>query len=69
MKARNDEPDNARLDAITTALLAPVPTPSDMTSREIVRRAIEFECPPRVPFSFISPLESDFFESRLMVAG
>jgi hypothetical protein len=40
----------------------PVPVPSGFTSREIVRRAIEFEDPPRVPYSFIQPNESDFVE-------
>jgi hypothetical protein len=48
------------------AMLTPVPTPSGMTSREIVRRAIEFERPPRIPYSFISPLESDFFEAAAL---
>jgi uroporphyrinogen decarboxylase len=42
--------------------LRPVPTPGGYTSREIVRRAIEFDDPPRVPYSFIQPLESDFAE-------
>jgi hypothetical protein len=40
----------------------PVPVPSGMTSRELVRRAIRFQDPPRVPYSFIHPLEGDFFE-------
>jgi len=44
-------------------LLAPVPTPAGMDSREIVRRAIELECPPRLPYSFVVPLETDFFET------
>lgn len=34
-----------------------------MTSREIVRKAIEFDNPPRIPYSFITPLASDFFET------
>jgi hypothetical protein len=42
--------------------LKPVPTPDGFTSREIVRRAIEFDGPPRLPYSFVQPLESDFFE-------
>ncbi len=40
----------------------PVPTPAGFTSREIVRRALEFDHPPRIPYSFIDPLESDFVE-------
>ncbi len=42
--------------------LKPVPTPPGFTSHEIVRRAIEMDDPPRVPYSFIQPLESDFVE-------
>jgi len=42
--------------------LKPVPTPAGFSSRDIVRRAIEFDDPPRVPYSFIQPLESDFVE-------
>ena len=42
--------------------LKPVPTPPGVTSREIVRRAIEFADPPRIPYSFIMPFESDFLE-------
>jgi hypothetical protein len=55
-----------RLEALTRALLAPVPTPDGMTSREIVRRAIEFDGPPRIPYSFMSPLVSDFFEGAVL---
>ena len=57
-----------RVDAAMDGLLTPTPTPVGMTSREIVRRAIEFEGPPRVPYSFISPLQSDFFESAVLPA-
>jgi uroporphyrinogen decarboxylase len=46
----------------------PVPTPPGFTSREIVRRAIEFADPPRIPYSFIEPLESDFVELGAVVA-
>ena len=42
--------------------IRPVPTPQGFTSHEIVRRAIEFDDPPRIPYSFIEPLESDFVE-------
>jgi hypothetical protein len=42
--------------------LEPVPGPSATTSREIVRRAIEFDSPPRIPYSFYRPLRSDFCE-------
>jgi hypothetical protein len=40
--------------------LEPVPTPPGFTSREVVRRAIEFDRPPRIPYSFVDPLVSDF---------
>ena len=43
--------------------LQPTPTPEGMTSREIVTRSIEFRDPPRVPYSFIAPVQSDFFEA------
>lgn len=42
--------------------LLPTPIPPGMVSRDIVRKAIEFDRPPRIPFSFINPLQSDFFE-------
>jgi hypothetical protein len=46
--------------------LRPTPAPEGYTSREIVRRAIEFEDPPRIPYSFVDPLESDFFELAVL---
>jgi len=50
--------------------MAPVPTPVGLTSREIVRRAIEFDHPPRIPYSFVDPIASDFLELLvLLVAG
>jgi hypothetical protein len=49
--------------------LEPVPTPAGFTSREIVRRAIEFNGPPRNPYSFIEPLESDFVELVAVAPG
>jgi len=51
------------------AYVNPVPTPPGFTSREIVRRAIEFEGPPRIPYSFIQPLESDFVELAAVAPG
>jgi hypothetical protein len=42
--------------------MAPVSTPEGFTSREIVRCAIEFDDPPRIPYSFMDPLASDFVE-------
>jgi hypothetical protein len=59
---------NDRLSLLAT-YLRPVPTPDGFTSREIVRRAIEFDGPPRVPYSFIEPLESDFFEVAAVVSA
>ncbi len=58
-----------RIQALIDAYVKPVPTPSGFTSREIVRRAIEFDDPPRVPYSFVEPLESDFVELAAIVAG
>jgi hypothetical protein len=49
--------------------LKPQPAPPGVTSREIVRRAIEFDGPPRVPYSFIQPLESDFVELAVVAPG
>jgi hypothetical protein len=46
-----------------------VPTPPGFTSRGIVRRAIEFDGPPRIPYSFIQPLESDFTELAAVASG
>jgi hypothetical protein len=51
------------LSAVTEMMLAATPVPEGFSSREIVRRAIAFEGPPRVPYSFISPLQTDFFEA------
>ena len=51
------------------AYLKPVPAPSGFTSREIVRRAIEMDNPPRIPYSFIQPLESDFVELAVVTGG
>jgi len=42
--------------------LQPQPTPQGMTSYDIVRKAVEFDNPPRIPYSFTRPLISDFFE-------
>ncbi|MHC4342978.1 MAG: hypothetical protein ACYSX0_22540, partial [Planctomycetota bacterium] len=42
--------------------LAPQPTPAGTTSRDIVRQAIRCEGPPRLPYSFVDPPRSDFFE-------
>ncbi len=40
--------------------LRPEPAPEGMTSREIVRRAIEFDGPPRIPYNFVlHPNRSD----------
>ncbi len=44
------------------AVLAPVAVPPGSTSRELVRGAIRFERPPRIPYSFKIPLGTDFFE-------
>ncbi len=51
---------------LLAAYLRPTPAPEGHTSREIVRRAIEFENPPRIPYSFVNPLESDFFELAVL---
>jgi hypothetical protein len=54
-------------EAFMDRLLEPEPTPPGMTSREIVQRAIEFGGPPRIPYSFIHPLKSDFFEAVALI--
>ena len=48
--------------SVFQAYLEPVPAPPGFTSREIVRRAIERDNPPRIPYSFVDPLESDVAE-------
>jgi len=59
-------PDN--LAAALRAYLKQVPTPQGFTSQEIVRRAIEFDSPPRIPYSFVEPLESDFAEMSALTS-
>jgi uroporphyrinogen decarboxylase len=52
--------------------LEPQPAPPGLTSRDIVKQAIEFKGPPRVPYSFLPPFGSDFFEAislRSLLAG
>jgi|ETNmetMinimDraft_30_1059905.scaffolds.fasta_scaffold07185_3 hypothetical protein len=51
-----------RLEPWLSEALAPVPTPSGVTSRELVGQAIELRAPARIPYSFVRPLGSDFFE-------
>jgi len=47
-------------------LLEPQPAPAGMNSREIVRRAVEFDGPPRIPYSFMVPMKTDFFETGVL---
>jgi len=47
-------------------LLEPQPVPPGMNSREIVRRAIAFDDPPRFPYSFMLPMKTDFFETGVL---
>jgi uroporphyrinogen decarboxylase len=58
----------ADLQSWMATVLQPVPTPPGMTSREIVRRAIECDQPPRIPYSFLMPARSDFFELAALEA-
>jgi hypothetical protein len=44
------------------------PVPPGLTSREIVKRAVEFERPPRLSYSFLAPFGSDFFEAIMVEA-
>ncbi len=53
---------------IIAKYLEPTPVPAGVTSREIVRKAIEFEAPERIPYSFIRPFESDFCEMAVLGA-
>ncbi len=52
--------------ALLAPYISPVPTPPGFSSREIARRAIEFDNPPRIPYSFIDPVQSDFLELAVM---
>lgn len=45
------------------AALQPVPLPPGLTSCDLVRRAVRFEKPPRIPYSFFAPPASDLFET------
>jgi hypothetical protein len=49
--AERMQPGNVILETLRE--LKPVPTPGSITSREIVRRAIDFEDPPRIPYLFM----------------
>ena len=42
--------------------LASTPLPPGVSSRELVRRAVSFDRPPRLPYALIMPVRSDFFE-------
>ncbi|MBW2062144.1 MAG: hypothetical protein JRI95_11370 [Deltaproteobacteria bacterium] len=53
---------NEAMGAIIEEYLKPRPTPPGMTNRDMVRQAIEFDDPPRIPYSFVIPFQSDFFE-------
>ena len=56
-----DSPYNS-VEAWTQEALSVVPTPEGVNSRELVLQAIEMRGPARLPFSFVEPLQSDFFE-------
>ncbi|RJP15580.1 MAG: hypothetical protein C4520_20175 [Candidatus Abyssobacteria bacterium SURF_5] len=53
---------NPSIQQLLELYLQPAPVPPGMTSRDMVLKAIKFVHPPRIPYSFISPVESDFFE-------
>jgi hypothetical protein len=53
---------NVELQQLLDLYLQPTPVPADMTSRDIVCKAVEFDNPPRIPYSFVTPVASDFFE-------
>lgn len=61
MSAKTPETSEACRAWLASAL-APAALPPGISSREIVRRAIDFERPPRVPYAFRPPRGSDFFE-------
>lgn len=48
--------------------LQPTPLPDGVTSRELVRRAVELDRPARIPYSFFDPLVSDFCEMSVVQA-
>ena len=55
-----------KLKPVLDRYLKPQPLPESMNSQELVRRAVEFDQPPRIPYSFTNPLDSDFFECSLV---
>ncbi len=52
--------------AFITEYAKPMPAPVGVSNREIVKKAVRFENPPRVPYCFSIPFESDFFETAVV---
>lgn len=55
-RARESQP------AWVAPALTPAPTPTGLTSRDLVRRAIAYTRPPRLPYALVNPVRGDFFE-------
>jgi uroporphyrinogen decarboxylase len=55
---------NSEIQLFVTQALQPIPeNQSDqISSRELVCKAINFQSPERIPFSLVNPVRSDFFE-------
>ncbi len=57
---------NEGIRSLINAYSMPMPAPEGCTNRDIVRQAINREAPPRIPYSFVHPLKSDFFETAVL---
>ncbi|RLB50065.1 MAG: hypothetical protein DRH23_05210 [Deltaproteobacteria bacterium] len=53
-------------ESLLDEILRPPPTPAGLTSRDLVRKSIAFDSPARFPYSFVDPVQSDFFETALL---
>ena len=58
----------SQLEKVVEEYLKPVQGPAAISSRETVKKAIEFNSPERIPCSFVNPLKSDFFECVVLRA-
>lgn len=56
------------VEKIIEAYTKPVESPAVISSLEIVKKAIEFGFPERIPYSFVTPFQSDFFECAVLRA-
>ena len=61
-RQRIDRQPQCTVESWLAEALASTALPRGVSSRELVRRAISFDRPPRLPYALIMPVLSDFFE-------